>query len=59
MCSVGRGCFQLCLLIELVGADIDNLGNTAVLLVLSTICFARIKSDCFRDNGSRILIIRT
>ena len=53
MCSVGKGCFQMSLLFELVGRGIDNLGDTAVLLILSTICFAHIKGDRFRGDAPK------
>ena len=53
MCSVGKGCFQMSLLFELVGLGIDNLGDAAVLLILSAICFAHIKGDCFRGDAPK------
>lgn len=41
------------LLVELVGLGIDKLGDRALLLILSTICFARIKGDCFSGNAPK------
>ena len=51
VCSVGKGCFQMSLLLELVG--LKALIIWVIQPFLSAICFAHIKGDCFRGDAPK------
>lgn len=51
--SVAKSFFQTSVLFALVGLGVDDEGDTTSLLVLSAVCFAHIKSDCFRGDAPK------